>query len=170
MKRILTIALLAFAFSMSAQTKTDIPAYRSKGYAGSVSFTDQYIVWLGFDTSHGYMFNEHHYLGGGFGFFLAPVDDLPPTMIHAYAEYKSYWFKRKNTPTAGLKAGYCMPVTYRGEGSGFKFMGAFEMEPNIGWDWGLKSGKGLSLSLGATLLMTEWHTFVMPKLSFGINF
>lgn len=29
MKRILTFALLAFAFSMSAQTKTDIPEYRS---------------------------------------------------------------------------------------------------------------------------------------------
>lgn len=34
MKRILTIALLAFAFSMSAQTKTDIPAYRSSHDGG----------------------------------------------------------------------------------------------------------------------------------------
>lgn len=170
MKRLLTIFFLVIAVSMSAQTKSDIPAYRDKGYAGSVSFTDQYIAWIGFDTSHGYMFNEHHYLGGGLGFFLVPIDDIPPTMAHAYAEYKSYWFKRKNTPTAGLRTGYCMPVTYRAEGSGFLFMGAFELEPNIGWDWGLKSGKGLSLSLGATIMMTEWKTFVMPKLSFGVSF
>ena len=66
---IVFIALLMGAASLcaDAQTKTEIPAYRQKGYSGSVSFTNQYLVWLGFDTSHGYMFNEHHYLGGGAG-------------------------------------------------------------------------------------------------------
>ena len=172
MKKKLTIiltALLAGAlfFSAQAQTKSDIPTYRSKGYTGSVSFTDQYLVWLGFDTSHGYMFNEHHYLGAGFGFFLAPIDDIPPTLIHAYAEYKAYWLKKKNTPTAGIRTGFCMPVTHD---SGYRFNKAFELEPNIGWDWGLKNGKGLNLSVGASLMMANRNVVALPKLSFGFQF
>ena len=39
--------------------------YRSKGYKGSVSITDHYGVWLGAETSHGYMFNRNIYLGAG---------------------------------------------------------------------------------------------------------
>jgi len=104
MKRILTIIiLLACAASMSAQDNTETPAYRNKGYAGNVSFTDTYIILVGLDTSHGYMFNEHHYLGGGFGFYV--TKDCP-IAYHAFAEYKSFWFKKSSTPTAGVKVGY----------------------------------------------------------------
>ena len=93
LKKIFTLSVLIGCFIYAdAQTKEQIPAYRLKGYAGSVSFTDQYLVWLGLDTSHGYMFNEHHYLGAGAGFFLAPVENIPPTVIHAYGEYKSFVF------------------------------------------------------------------------------
>ena len=60
MKRILTLILLAAAISMNAQENPEIPAYRNRGYAGSVSITDQNIILIGLDTSHGYMFNEHH--------------------------------------------------------------------------------------------------------------
>ena len=100
-------AILLTTLTAGAQTKTELPSYRSKGYAGSVSFTDQYLVWLGFDTSHGYMFNEHHYLGAGAGFFLAPIDDVPPTLVHVYGEYKGYFLKKKSTPTAGIRTGIC---------------------------------------------------------------
>ena len=164
---IITLLMGAASLCAEAQTKSDIPAYRQKGYAGSVSFTDQYLVWLGFDTSHGYMFNEHHYLGAGLGFFLAPIDDVPPTFFHTYAEYKAYWHKRRNTPTAGLKAGYCVAVV---ENSGNEFKHAFEIEPNVGWDWGMKNGKGLSFSVGASTFVANGNVVAMPKLSFGINF
>ncbi|MBQ5639773.1 MAG: hypothetical protein IIV12_02620 [Bacteroidales bacterium] len=100
MKKLLTVvgAFALLSFCVSAQTVSEIPSYRQKGYAGSVSFTNQYIVWLGLDTSHGYMFNEHHYLGGGLGFFLAPIDEVPPTLFHAFVEYKSFWRKKASTP------------------------------------------------------------------------
>lgn len=160
-------AILLTAISTEAQTKTEIPAYRSKGYAGSVSFTDQYLVWLGLDTSHGYMFNEHHYLGAGAGFFLAPIDDVPPTLVHVYGEYKAYFLKKRSTPTAGLRTGICTTVTKH---SGYVFSKAWELEPNIGWDWGLKNGKGLSLSIGATMMVANRNMVAMPKLAFGINF
>ena len=164
---IMAIALFAFASGIDAQTLNDIPAYRQKGYAGSVSFTNQYIVWLGLDTSHGYMFNEHHYLGAGAGFFLAPIDDVPPTLVHVYGEYKGYFLKKKSTPTAGIRTGICTTATKH---SGYVFSQAWELEPNIGWDWGLKNGKGLNLSIGATMMVANRNMTAMPKLSFGIHF
>lgn len=170
MKRLLTVALTLFILSLGvgAQTTSDIPEYRQKGYAGSVSFTDQFIVWLGIDTSHGYMFNEHHYLGGGVGFFLAPIDEVPPTLAHAFVEYKSFWFKKASTPTAGIRAGFGFPITH--VGGAWDFITATLIEPYLGWDWGLKNGKGLSLSLGADIFIQDGYTELMPKISFGFNF
>ena len=170
MKRLLTVAFTAFILSVSlrAQTVSEIPNYRQKGYAGSVSFTNQYIVWLGLDTSHGYMFNEHHYLGGGLGFFLAPIDEVPPTLFHAFVEYKSFWRKKASTPTAGVRAGFGFPITHIGGAWDFKTCGLFE--PYLGWDWGLKNGKGLGLSIGASVFTQDGYTEVMPKISFGFNF
>ena len=71
MKKVLFAAVLlltcaSFVWGASASDRKDIR--RAAGYRGSVSFTNQYLVWLGFDTSHGWMFDEHHYLGGGAGF------------------------------------------------------------------------------------------------------
>ncbi len=163
----MAIALFAFSSGIDAQTMNDIPAYRQKGYAGSVSFTDQYIVWLGLDTSHGYMFNEHHYLGAGVGFFLAPIDEEPPMLVHGFLEYKSYWFKRRSTPTAGVRAGFGRPVTNLGA---WNFKAPFLGEPYIGWDWGTRNGNGLSLTVGASVFMANRNTQVMPKLSLGISF
>lgn len=175
MKRILTIlTLLAFAVSMSAQDNAETPAYRNKGYAGNVSFTDTYIILVGLDTSHGYMFNEHHYLGGGLGFY---VTKNCPIAYHAFAEYKSYWFKKSSTPTAGVKLGYggVIMTVEDFHSDAFCPYGEYKVEPYIGWDWGLKSGKGLSLSLGANVLMNNLFTdyayaIVLPKLSIGISF
>lgn len=36
---------------------------RNHGYQGSVSYSNMALLWNGIETSHGYMFNEHHYLG-----------------------------------------------------------------------------------------------------------
>ena len=65
----ITLTALCGALTMSAQESSP----RSAGYRGSVTLTDQYFVIVGFDTSHGYMFNEHHYLGAGVGGFFIPV-------------------------------------------------------------------------------------------------
>lgn len=177
MKRILTIIiLLACAVSMSAQENSEVPAYRNKGYAGNVSISNQLIFIYGFGTSHGYMFNEHHYLGGGVGFYATtlgnhdkPVEEQKSIYMsfQAFAEYKSYWLKKRSTPTAGLKVGY----------SAYPLVRAFEVEPYIGWDWGLKNGKGISAALGATLFPAEIDSYkdifsysTLLKLSVGFNF
>ncbi len=179
MKRILTIlTLLAFAVSMSAQDNAEIPAYRNKGYAGNVSFTDHMIVFLGLDTSHGYMFNEHHYLGAGVGVYITPmvVNNVVPMTAHVFAEYKSYWFKKRSTPTAGFKMGYATPISDNPKDPDrpsqilVSYYKAFEFEPYIGWDWGLKSGKGVSLALGADMLTDFNDIFPVLKLSIGISF
>lgn len=179
MKRILTIILMmAFAASMSAQDNTEIPAYRNKGYAGSVSFNDHMFLFLGLDTSHGYMFNEHHYLGGGLGFYITPlvVNDVVPMTGHIYAEYKSYLFKKRSTPTVGFKMGYAIPISddpvdrQKPDQTIVSYYKAFEFEPYVGWDWGLKSGKGISLALGADILTDFKDYLPVLKLSVGISF
>ena len=60
--RVITIAagLAIISLNASAQNDDEAISYRARGYRGNVAFTDQYLVWMGFDTSHGYMFNEHH--------------------------------------------------------------------------------------------------------------
>ena len=65
MKRFLILCLLFCAVGLSAQEQTGVPSYREKGYAGNVSFTDQYLILIGLDTSHGYMLNEREFIGGG---------------------------------------------------------------------------------------------------------
>lgn len=170
MKRILTIIiLLACAASMSAQDNSEVPAYRNKGYAGSVSLSNQMIFIYGLGTSHGYMFNEHHYLGGGVGFYVTTVGnhdkleterDKFSMSFQVFAEYKSYWFKKRSTPTAGFKLGYGVDPLIR----------SFEFEPYIGWDWGLKNGKGISAALGATVYTDFIDSYPLLKLSVGFNF
>ena len=177
MKRILTLILLAAAISMSAQENPEFPAYRNKGYAGSVSFTDQNIILVGLDTSHGYMFNEHHYLGGGLDAYIVPISLESPIGYHFYAAYKSYWFKKRSTPTAGIKIGYggAIMTSKDYHSDAYVPYGNYKLEPNIGWDWGLKNGKGLTMSIGANILMNylmteDMYALAFVKLAIGITF
>ncbi|MCM1515721.1 MAG: hypothetical protein NC080_04790 [Paraprevotella sp.] len=163
--------LLASEQPSVAEGRGGEPLYRTSGYKGSVSLTDQILVWVGFDTSHGYMFNEHHYLGAGAGFFMAPIDALP-MFGHVFAEYKAYILKKNSTPTAGLKAGYC--GAFKND-SGNVFNKAAELEPNIGWSWTFSPKVGLSLSLGAPVFMFKemdgsTRAKAMPKVSISIEF
>ena len=176
LKRTLTLILLAAAISMSAQENPEIPAYRNRGYAGSVSITDQNIILIGLDTSHGYMFNEHHYLGGGLDTYFVPIAIECPIGYHFYADYKSYWFKKRSTPTAGIKIGYggALLVSKDYHSDAYAPYGNIKLEPNIGWDWGLESGRGFTLSLGANVLMsfagTKMYALPLVKLSLGVTF
>ena len=55
---------------------------------------------------------------------------------------------------------------------------ALEIEPNIGWSWAIKSGQGLTLSLGAKIMtapirITENSSLpvsVLPNLGFAFEF
>ncbi len=173
MKRVLTVILGALLLMncnvMSAKKLNDEPLHRTFGYKGSVALTDL-MVFVGLDTSHGYMFNSHHYLGGGAGFFLMPFDSVP-AFGRVFADYKAYFMKRNSTPTAGLQAGYCMAFR---DLPGIKFLNAFEVSPHIGWNWTYSEKIGLDLSIGASVFVhndgfsTLAH--IMPKISIGIEF
>ena len=175
MKRIFICitALILCLSNLLAQTRSGQRAdsFRTSGYKWTLSYTNHYLVWQGLETSHGYMLNEHHYLGAGLGAFIAPVDGVP-VYGRAFIDYTSYILNKKSTPVAGIKAGFCHAIHYS---DGCKFRNAAEVEPSVGWSWTLKSGKGLSLALGAPcyLTSTSGYSFVMlwmPKLSIGLAF
>ena len=65
--KVLLAGVLIVTSCIGASAQND---YRSKGYKGSVSITDHYGVWLGSETSHGYMFNRNIYLGAGIGGYI----------------------------------------------------------------------------------------------------
>ncbi len=147
------------------------PSFRAKGYKGSVTISNMGIIWCGLDSSHGYMFNEHHYLGGGVGVMISPFGSPPAFFFHIYADYNAYWFDRKSTPAAGIRIGY-VRSSKRGN------LSAFELEPSIGWSWGTKSGYGLALCLGLDIItvpvnFTESSSLpftALPKLNFAFEF
>lgn len=79
----------------------------------------------------------------------------------------------KSTPVAGIKLGYARAVHPLNQE-----ISAFEVQPAIGWSWGLNSGNGLTLMLGAKILtvplqVSETNTMplsVLPALSFAFEF
>ena len=185
-KRIMLLAAVLFfgVFTLSAQTKDEvkadkakarkeIPAYRQKGYAGNASLFKSY-GFSGLDTSHGYMFNEHHYLGAGANYSICDWS-WRFQLLNLYVDYKAYVLKRRSTLTAGLKAGYPLVALFD-EGKVYSGgASSIILDPNIGWDWGLKSGYGLTLSLGirSWFFIDEGEFFpveLMPFISFGFQF
>ena len=178
------MAMFACMASLSAQPKDEvkadkakarkeIPAYRQKGYAGNASLFKSY-GFSGLDTSHGYMFNEHHYLGAGANYSICDWS-WRFQLLNLYVDYKAYVFKRRSTLTAGLKAGYPLVALFD-EGKVYSGgASSIILDPNIGWDWGLKSGYGLTLSLGIRtwFFIDEGEFFpveLMPFISFGFQF
>ena len=152
-KLIVFAAFCAAALSLSAvsaDAKASDPVhYRTEGYRGSISLTNQYLAWIGVDTSHGYMFDEHHYLGAGAGLFIVP--GATPPFAHLFMEYKAYILKKNSTPVVGFKFGWMGPLN-----------GTFN------------ENLGLNLTLGLTTFsypVTGGTAFgFMPKLSIGLEF
>lgn len=119
MKKIIVFLslLLSSMISLSAQDtcqKEVNSDFRSRGYKGSVLYTNHYFVWQGIETSHGYMFNRHHYLGAGVGAFFLPLDNVP-AFGRVFAEYNAYIKEKGSTPTAGVKLGFCHALNYNND-------------------------------------------------------
>ena len=59
---------------------------------------------------------------------------------------------------------------------GMKLQNGLFVEPNVGWSWGLRSGHGLTISLGGKVIAplgdkrTDQKALFMPKISFGFEF
>jgi len=170
-KTTLILVLLYAAFSSAA---AQVPKFRETGYKGNVSYTNQTIAWQGIDTSHGYMFNEHHYLGVGAGFFLLPAFTVP-SFTNVFIDYHAYIKDKKSTPVLGIKLGFMHAIKLNSDKSGgFLFRNALQIEPGFMWSWGLKSGNGLVLGIHPDICIFKKeeniNAGIMPKLSFGFEF
>lgn len=162
------IAVIALCGSLTMSAQGTSP--RSAGYKGSVTLTDQYFVIVGFETSHGYMFNEHHYLGAGVGGFFIPTDNLP-RFGQVFVDYRAYLSDKPSTMVLGVKAGFCHAFkTNDGNHHGYSFMNAATVEPSLGWIWGGKKGDGFGISLGGQVFAHKDDVSILPKLNFFYEF
>ena len=166
-KGIIIIALLTvFSISMPART----PAFREKGFKGSVGISSGFNDFAGavIPLSNGYMFNEHHYLGAGIGLYMSrwtyPLEILPEYFI----EYECYFLKKNSTPMAAAKASI-KDI----------FIDQFypSLELNAGWSWGV-GNYGLNLTAGLIMYRGVGygrpfnfnHISFRPTVQFSFNF
>ena len=106
--------------------------YRDKGYKGSVSITDQFGVFVGAETSHGYMFDRHNYLGVGVGGFVFP-NSSHPTFMNVFVDYHNFLSNKASTPLLGLKAGGSHSFYNNGNGlTDVKFKNAVDLIQELG--------------------------------------
>ena len=179
MKRIFITSVAALLCVCSFASE---PAFRSIGYKGNASLTDQLGVFIGLDTSHGYMIGSQHYVGVGAGAFIFPNGTDYPMFLNAFADYQFYMRKyASSSPFIGVRAGFSHAFKYE-EKSGINFKNAVLAEPSFGWSWGLKSGQGLAVSIGLPMYIPVWinmprwerrtdkPVLPMPKISFTFEF
>ena len=146
---------------------------RTQGYHGNITLTDHLGVFVGVETSHGYMLDNHNYIGLGVGGFILP-NNSHPTYMNTFFDYHNY-LRDKSTLVLGVKAGWSHAFNYLKD-SGIKYKNGVLCEPNIGWSWCLQSGKGLYLGLGATLVFpfgdsrTDQKVLPLRKISFGLEY
>ena len=163
MKKIVLTLVTLLSVMVSAGAQETIPAYRSKGYKANVSYTNIGLLWNAIETSHGYMFNEKFYVGGGAGVFVGAIGQAVFSG-RIFAEAQAYWFPRKSTLTSGLRF------------SLFPFFGGsqvFLTDLTIGWSWGLANGQGITLNAGVCACYPGNISYVgvdlMPHLNVGLT-
>jgi hypothetical protein len=151
MKKGLLSFLVFLAMLISARAQESVPAYRTSGYKGNVSFTSIGFLWNGIETSHGLMLNDIFYLGGGGGMLVGAVGKAA-FAGSVFIDTKAYWIPRENTPTTGIRVGYLR--NFSGETNNF------EANFTVGWSWGLASGNGLSLNVGLSAVLPSGISYV----------
>ena len=178
MKKIVLLICLIFVCWQGsfAQTKD----FRSAGYKGSVSITDQMGVFVGLETSQGYMINRHMFLGVGAGAFMFPNGRDYPAFSEAFLDYNAYVLDKQSTPTAGLKIGMIHALGFGQKVGEFEHKYAFQngvaFEPSFGWNWALNKRYGLSVNIGASIIVPFGEnkgtspSIVLPKLSLAFEF
>lgn len=183
---LLAAVLFVGVFTLSAQTKDEvkadkakarkeIPAYRQKGYAGSVSLNSELLYAPGLETSHGYMFNVHHYLGAGVGINIFPILFPPPAttayFTRIFVEYKAFILKRSNTPVLGVRAAFS-PMWWKSADGQMEMRDVVWIDPGFGWDWKLKDNLGLNVGIGVNLMynITDDILGALPRVSLGFQF
>lgn len=176
-KIVLLVLVLCLGLPLRGQEVADslllgeqVPSGRGKGYQNSITLSGTYlgspIPITALDFSHGYRFNQYHYVGGGAALILPYVGAFVP---YLYTQYRVWWFPKRSTPYASLKLGYIGVIGNN------NFFGAPFITPDLGWEWGLTSGGGISLSLGMIGLMSidrdlEIFLYPIPILSLTFRF
>ena len=140
MKKIVITLTTLMSVLLSAAAQESVPAYRATGYKGNVSLVNTGLLWNGIDTSHGYMFNERYYWGGGANFGFMPWGNTAIIAAGVFTEAQAYWLPRKNTPITAVRLNYVR--NFSGDSHNLF------ADITVGWSWGLGSQYGLSLKAG----------------------
>lgn len=176
MKKTITIlAAIALLLSLAATANAQTRNYRDPGYKGSISLTDQYLVFLGLETSHGYMFDSNNYLGAGANYSFPLVKGkVRPNCLTTFVDYHRYMSDSPSSLVLGAKAGYMFMLGKENNANDGDPYGSFYAEPNVGWSWTLGNGCGLTASVGAALYTKSQSSgnefLAMPKLTVGFEF
>lgn len=132
-----------------------------KGYKGFVDlsggfFSNDYGVELaGFSvsTTHGYQFNKHWFVGGGFGFCLTRNDDYIPVFTNV-----RYNFSKRSGLFADVKMGSDF----------FNEKGGLFLSPSLGYRIALTKNIGLNAAISCEYHTSEEDLLLMVKI--GIDF
>ncbi len=134
----------------------------------------------GAETSHGIKLNEHHYLGLGAGAMVFPNGRGYPTFAEAFMDYQFSFLKANSTPFLGVKAGYIRALGFGKEVNGhlndYFFKNGASLQPELGWQWGIKPGFGLGVAAGANFVLPVGLNpggkplYVLPRISFTLFF
>lgn len=168
MKRFIFTVIFSCILINSAVAQDTVPAYRAKGYKGNVSYINRYLLWNGVETSHGYMFNERYYVGGGIGFGAMAWGDKAIITGSIFAEGEAYWLPRNNTPTTAVRLNYIRNFS----GSTHNIFA----DVTVGWSWGVGSHYGISANAGVSIPVfsgTSWvlsDILLIPILSVSFDF
>lgn len=141
--------------------------FRDRGYKGSVSLTNMGLLTLGIETSHGYMFDRSNYLGlaaGAYSFGGRYFD-----LGGLFLDYTHYMRDAQNSFRIGARVGalfdFASLLTYGATTHALPLV-----EPNIGWNWILRNGTGISVILGAAIAQDDTQTDIAPKVTLSFEF
>lgn len=174
MKKYIFIVIICFISVFNVHEIVAKTTYHSKGYHANIMVTNHFFVFMGAETSHGYMFDNHNYLGVGIGGYFLPMASMP-IFANTFIDYHNYVKDKKNTLVLGIKLGHSLALNYMSD-YGTKYKNAILLEPNIGWNWQFRRGGALYLYCGVSTLFivgesrTSKKYIPLPKLGVGFEF
>ena len=125
------------------------------------------LLTLGIETSHGYMFDRSNYLGlaaGAYSFGGRYFD-----LGGLFLDYTHYMRDAQNCFRIGTRLGalfdFASLLTYGATTHALPLV-----EPNIGWNWILRNGTGISVILGAAIAQDDTQTDIAPKVTLSFEF
>ena len=142
-KTIIAAALLSIIVCTAASAQA--PAYRGQVYKGRAGLSVT-LIYPQIETTHGYMINSNHFIGGGVSIIWLPS----VMMAKEFIDYQWFFKDAANTPMVGAQLGlmqvednYCF------------------FEPRFGWNWALNDNLGITASGGLLLgLKDDGKAFV----------